>query len=149
MRISEICQRNVVSIGKDASITETAKAMRARHVGDVIVTESTGGIEKPLGIVTDRDIVVELLAKEVDLDTVNVGDIMSPTMITAQHDSDLFETLRFMGIKGVRRVPVVDHEGALFGLLSIDDAMAVLTKEISFVADIASRQIERERAVRE
>lgn len=149
MRISEICQRDVVSLGKDASIVELAEAMRAQHVGDVIVTEPAGGAQKPLGIVTDRDLVVELIAKQADISAVSAGDVMSPTMATVQHDADLFETLRFMGIKGVRRVPVVDGDGGLFGLLSIDDAMAVLTKEISFVADIFSRQIEREKATRD
>lgn len=149
MQIGEICQGSVVSLDKDASIVEAAKAMRANHVGDVVVTESANGVEKPLGIVTDRDIVIELIAKEADLDTVNIGDVMSLGLVTARYDADLFETLRFMGVKGVRRIPVLDAEGGLYGILSVDDAVAILTKELSFMADISARQIERERTIRE
>ena len=148
MRISEICHRDVVSIGRDASILEAARKMRAHHVGDVIVTESAEGIDRPIGVLTDRDIVVELIAKELSFDSVSVADVMSLTMATAKHDADVFETLRFMGIKGVRRIPVIDSNGALFGILSIDDIMAVLTKELSFLADIATTQIERETTAR-
>jgi len=149
MQIGEICHRDVIRIGKEASVLAAAQAMREHHVGDVIVTELASGIDKPIGIVTDRDIVVELLAKEVDPRTVTVGDVMSLTMVTAKHDADIFETLRFMDIKGVRRLPVLDQSGALFGILSIDDFLGVLTKELSFLADLSQRQIERERTTRE
>ena len=148
MQISEICHREVVSIDRNASILEAARKMRAHHVGDVIVTESADGIDRPIGILTDRDIVVELVAKELSIDSVSIADVMSLTMATAKHDSDVFETLRFMGIKGIRRIPVIDSDGGLFGILSIDDVMAVLTKELSFLADIATTQIERETSAR-
>ena len=149
MKISEICNRSVITISKDASILEVAQEMRKHHVGDLIVTEPSNGTEKPIGIVTDRDIVVELLADEVELGTVDVGDVMSMTLVTAPHDADLFETLRFMGIKGVRRVPVLDDDGGLYGILSVDDVLGVLTKELSFIAGVSERQIERERSSRE
>ena len=149
MNIGSICQRNVVKIERNASIVEAARAMRANHVGDIVIVDQIDGVEKPVGVITDRDIVVELIAKEADLDTVSVGDVMSLTIATAQHDADLFETLRFMGVKGVRRLPVLDTDGRLFGILSMHDAMTALFKELSFVSDIAARQIERERRTRE
>jgi CBS domain-containing protein len=149
MKIGEICNRSVSTISKDASILEVAREMREHHIGDVIVTERSDGAEKPIGIVTDRDIVIELLAEEVALGTVDVGDVMSMTLVTAPHDADLFETLRFMGIKGVRRIPVLDDDGGLYGILSVDDVLSVLTKELSFIAEISARQIERERSSRE
>lgn len=149
MNIGEICNRSVITVTKDASILEVVQEMREHHIGDVIVTDRADGTEKPLGIVTDRDIVIELLAEKVDLGAVNVGDVMSLTLVTAPHDADLFETLRFMGIKGVRRVPVLDDDGGLYGVLSIDDIMGVLTKELSFIAEISAKQIERERSSRE
>lgn len=149
MIIGGICNRDVITVTKDASILEVVQEMRKHHVGDVIVTERDNGAGKPLGIVTDRDIVIELLAEEVELGTVNVGDVMSMTLVTAPHNADLFETLRFMGIKGVRRIPVLDDDGGLYGVLSVDDIMTFLTKELSFIAEIATRQIERERSSRE
>ena len=149
MKIGEICSRSVITVAEDASILDVVKEMRRHHVGDVIVTKRDDGSEKPLGIITDRDIVIELLAEEVALDTVDVGDVMTMTLVTAPHDADVFETLRFMGIKGVRRIPVLDDDGSLYGVLSADDIMRVLTKELTFIAEISPRQIERERASRE
>jgi len=149
MQVSELCNRNTVAVDKGSSILAAAQAMRANHVGDVIVSESADGVDRPVGILTDRDIVVEVIAKGVDPDTVTAGDIMSLTIATTQSDADVFETLRFMGIKGIRRIPVVDASGALFGILSVDDIMRLLAKEIGFLADITARQIERERIARE
>lgn len=149
MKIGEICNRSVITISRDASIKEAAQEMRKHHIGDVIVTERGDGKEKPIGIITDRDIVIELLAEDVALSTVDVGDVMSTTLVTAPHGADLFETLRFMDIKGVRRIPVLDDQGGLYGILSVDDVLSLLTKELSFLAGISNRQIERERSSRE
>jgi predicted transcriptional regulator len=149
MHIGDICHRNVVSIGRDASIDEAARAMRTHHVGNLVVTEPGKYAEKPIGILTDRDIVIELVAKGIDLDTVTVGDVMGPILVTAKHDAEIFEALRFMDVKGVRRIPVLDERGELFGILSIDQVLAALAKEIGFLADISKRQIERERTARE
>ena len=149
MQVCELCNRRPVTVDKANSILAAAQTMRQNHVGDVIVSESADGVEKPLGVLTDRDIVVEVIAKGVDPDKVTAGDIMSLTIATTQHDADVFETLRFMGIKGIRRIAVVDSSGALFGILSVDDIMRVLAKELGFLADISARQIERERTARE
>lgn len=149
MKIGEICNRSVVTTPRSTSILEVAREMRKHHIGDVIVTDRTDGAETPIGIITDRDIVIELIAEEIAFDTVDVGDVMSTTLVTAPHDADLFETLRFMGIKGVRRIPVLDDDGRLYGILSVNDILSVLTKELSFVAEISERQIERERSSRQ
>jgi len=148
MQVGEICNRAVVTILKGASILEVVREMRTDHIGDVIVTDRVDGTEKPIGIITDRDIVVELLAKKIDLDTVNVADVMSLTLFTAQPDAELFDTLRFMSTEGIRRVPLVDEAGALYGILSLNDITAVLTNELSLITNIATRQFERERSVR-
>lgn len=77
MPIGEICNREVVIVRKEDSILEAAKLMREYHVGDVVVVDDREGRVIPLGILTDRDIVVELIAKEVPLDSVSVQDVMS------------------------------------------------------------------------
>jgi len=145
MEIGAICGRNVVTIGRTGSILDAARAMRTHHVGDVVVIDDDA---RPIGVITDRDIVVELVAKEVDLGSVAASDVMSPTIATAEEGADLFETLRFMGVKGVRRLPVLDAAGRLAGILSVQDAMHVLLKELNFASDVGTRQIERERRTR-
>ena len=147
MKIGDICNRDVVTVSRDSSILEAVKLMRARHVGDVVVTELNDD-RNPVGILTDRDVVIEILAEELELDAVSVGDAMSHSLITAPRDADLFETIRFMGTKGVRRIPVLDGEGKLYGLLSIDEVVKLLATEIQFVSEVFSSQIERERSLR-
>lgn len=148
MKIGDICNRDVVTITKDGSILEAVKLMRAHHVGDVVVTDADDA-SRPVGILTDRDVVVEILAEELELDAVTVGDAMSRSLVTAPRDADLFETIRFMGTKGVRRVPVLDDDGHLHGVLSIDDVVKLLATEIRFISEVFSSQLARERSLRE
>jgi predicted transcriptional regulator len=149
MQIGEICRREVVTIDKSASILDAARLMRSEHVGDLIVADGDGERCRPLSIVTDRDLVVELLAKEVDLDSVNVGDVASPRMVTAPSDADLLETLRLMSVKGVRRIPVLDSEGYLFGILSAGEVLDTIKDQLTLLQALSSRRIERERSVRD
>ena len=83
MSIGEFCTREVVIAERDTGIVELTQLMRKHHVGDVVVVEKKGDLAVPVGIITDRDIVVELIAGEVDLDSVTTGDVMSPELITA------------------------------------------------------------------
>lgn len=149
MQIGEICRREVVTIDKAASIFDAARLMRSAHVGDLIVIDEAGERGRPLSILTDRDLVVELLAKDVDLDSVAVGDIASPRIVTAPSNAELLETLRLMSVKGVRRIPVLDNEGYLFGILSADEVLDVLRDQLTMLHALSSRRVERERIVRE
>lgn len=149
MQIGEICRREVVTIDKSASIFDAARLMRSEHVGDLIVADGDGERCRPLSIVTDRDLVVELLAKEIDLDSVNVGDVASPRIVTAPSDADLLETLRLMSVKGVRRIPVLDSEGYLFGILSADEVLDAVKDQLTLLQALSSRRVERERSIRD
>ena len=92
---------------------------------------------------------MELLAKEVDLSSVNVGDVASPRIVTAPSDADLLETLRLMSVKGVRRIPVLDSEGYLFGILSADEVLDAIKDQLTLLQALSSRRVERERSVRD
>lgn len=118
--------------------------MRQHHVGDVVITEERGGAAVPIGIVTDRDLVIEILAQELSPDTVTAGDIMSYEVLAVGEDDSLWDTLQQMRVKGVRRVPVVDARGALAGILTLDDMLELLTDELSELAKIVRREQERE-----
>jgi CBS domain-containing protein len=112
MLVGEVCTRQVVVASRETSIYEASRLMRKHHAGDVIVTDDSNGKRMPVGIVTDRDIVVEVLAQGLNPAGLTVGEIMSATLVTAKERDTVFETVRLMRAEAVRRAPIVDavHE---------------------------------------
>ncbi|MCC6208592.1 MAG: CBS domain-containing protein [Gammaproteobacteria bacterium] len=140
MTVGMICNRDVVVTRAEDSIQSVTQLMREYHVGDVVVVEDREEMRVPVGIVTDRDVVVEVLAKGVAPDALNVGDIMSFELVTAHEDDSLWDTLQRMRINAVRRVPVIDERGALVGILALDDLLELLAGELVDLARVANRQ---------
>ncbi len=149
MSIGEFCTREVVIVERGTGIVELAQLMRKHHVGDVIVVDIQGDLVVPVGIVTDRDIVVELIAGEVDLDSVTTGDVMSPELITAKEKEGIWDTLQRMSSRGIRRMPVINEDGGLEGILTVDDLIELLADELDLLAKIAGRGQELEEKRRE
>lgn len=148
MAVGELCNREVVITEKTASVVDAAQLMRTHHVGDLVVVEDRGGRKHPVGIVTDRDIVVEVVAAGVNPDSLKVGDIMGPDVATVRESEGLFEALRYMRDKGVRRMPVVDREGGLVGILTLDDLLSLLAEEMTELAKLVSHERQREATAR-
>ncbi|HUL13044.1 MAG TPA: CBS domain-containing protein [Methylococcaceae bacterium] len=149
MSVGQFCNRDTVIVRKQDSIVEAAKLMRQHHVGCLIVVEENGsGTFAPIGIVTDRDLVIEILAEEVNPEEVAIGDIMSYELVTAHENDGLWETLQRMRIKGVRRIPVVDQNGALKGILTNDDLLEILAGELGEIAKLVNRELQREQKIR-
>lgn len=148
MPIGEFCNREVVFASRKTSIPEAAKLMRQHHVGDLVVVAVIDGKQVPVGMVTDRDIVIEIISKSLDFNDFTVGDIMSPHLVTVQNDEGVFEAIRLMRSKGVRRIPVVDKKGALAGIVSADDILDLLAEEMTELAKVAPRERAREAQVR-
>lgn len=148
MPIGEMCNREVVIVSKETSILEVAQLMRQHHVGDVVVVEEQGGRRIPVGIVTDRDIVIEIVAKDVDFHNLVVGDIMGLQLVTVREREGVFETMQVMRLKGVRRLPVVDEKGGLVGILTLDDLIGLLAEEMNELARLISREQAREAQAR-
>lgn len=148
MAVGEICNREVVIAEKALSVVDAAQLMRKHHVGDLVVVEKKAGRRHPVGIVTDRDIVVEVVAAEVNPDALKVGDIMGPEVATVGEGEGLFEALRHMRDKGVRRMPVVDRDGGLVGILTLDDLLSLLAEEMTELAKLVSHERQREAAAR-
>jgi CBS domain-containing protein len=146
--VAEICNREVVVVERNAAIPDAARLMRDYHVGDLVVVEERGGQRTPVGIVTDRDIVIEVIAEAVAFDEVTVGDIMSPDMVTAREGDDLLDTLKNMRTHGIRRVPVVDGQQSLIGILAVDDVIELLAEELNDLARLIGREQTREREQR-
>lgn len=139
MSIGEFCTRKVIVAEKDTGIVALAQLMRKHHVGNVVVVTKHVDRMVPVGIVTDRDIVVELVAEEVDLESVSTGDVMSTELITAKQKEGLWNTLQLMRSQGIRRLPVVNEEGFLEGILTVDDLIELLADELVILAKIAGR----------
>jgi CBS domain-containing protein len=148
MAVGELCNREVVIAEKTLSVVGAAQLMRKHHVGDLVVVEERGGLKQPVGIVTDRDIVVEVVAAGVNPDALKVGDIMGPEVATVRESEGLFEALRYMRDKGVRRMPVVDSTGGLVGILTLDDLLSLLAEEMTELAKLVSHERQREATVR-
>jgi len=114
--------------------------MREHHVGDIVVTDGIAGRRVPVGIVTDRDIVLEVLAQELDATSLSASDIMSGDLVTIRENEGLFQTIQLMRAKGARRAPVVNSEGLLVGIVSVDDLVELLAEELSQLAKLIARE---------
>ena len=103
MTVGKFCTRDVVVAGKGSTIVDIARLMRQHHVGDVVIVDEDGDQPKAIGIVTDRDIVMELIACEVPIDAVQAGDIMSFELVTAREQDSIWDAMNLMRTKGIRR----------------------------------------------
>ena len=118
--------------------------MRQHHVGDVVVVEQRGGINVPVGLVTDRDLVVEIMAPAIDQAVITVGDIMTSDLVTVKESAGVSETIEYMRVKGVRRVPVVSENGGLLGILALDDLLELLSEELLSLSRLVRHEQKRE-----
>jgi CBS domain-containing protein len=148
MTIGKICTRTTVIAKSDDSVKEIAMLMRQHHVGDIVIIKETDGENVPVGIVTDRDLVIELIAQGLSPETVTVGDIMTDIIVTARDDEGIWDVLQKMRIKGVRRMPIVGRHGGLMGIVSLDDLLELLSDELAMLAKIINREQEREQRAR-
>lgn len=144
MSIGDICNREVVTINAEVSGIEAAKLMREHHVGDLVITERRKGKYVPIGIVTDRDIIMEIIALGLDAAVISAGDIMVPSLATINEKSGVFEAIQFMRGKGVRRLPVTDDHGYLVGIVTLDDLLLLLVDELSALTKIITSQQQKE-----
>ena len=149
MTIGEICTRETVITTRETTVAAAARLMRQHHVGTLVVVDQVnGGKRVPVGIVTDRDAVVEVMATGLDPNAITVGDIMDQELVTARENEGVLETMQIMRYKGVRRLPIVDKDGQLVGIVSFDDLLEVLAEELSELAKIFAREQARETTTR-
>jgi len=149
MKVGEVCSREVMFAHERERVSEAAKLMREHHVGSlVVVTRNDRRGPIPVGIVTDRDIVVEVLAAGLDYRTMTVGEIMSRNLATVREDEDLIDALKIMRAKGIRRLLVLTPAGALAGIVSADDLLELVAEEIDDLAKAVASGQAREARVR-
>lgn len=148
MKAGELCSREVITATREMTIAAAARLMRDRHVGSLVVVEDSGNRQEPVGIITDRDIVIEVIAENVGVDEVTVGDIMTYALLKVNVQDSIFETAQRMRARGVRRVPVIEATGELAGILALDDILELLSEELSLLTRVTSREAEQEKKKR-
>jgi CBS domain-containing protein len=147
--IASICNRSVAFTTRETTVAAAAKLMRHGHVGSLVVVDRmNGGKRMPIGIVTDRDIVVEVIATGLDPAVITVGDIMAQEIVVGRESDSVLETLEIMRFKGVRRLPTVGPDGQLIGIVTVDDLLEVLAEELSELAKIVAHEQSREATAR-
>lgn len=149
MKIGECCNRNVVIAGANTEIPEAARLMKRHHVGDIVVVDKRKDLNVPVGILTDRDLVVEVLAQEVPEEEVTAGDVMSAEIVTIREEEGVWEALERMRDLGVRRMPVVDQDGALVGLITLDDLIELFAEAMENMTRLISGELKKESRRRE
>ena len=149
MRIGDICTVQTICCTSDDTVQGAALLMRKHHVGDLVVVDQDGGERVPIGIITDRDIVVSVIALGLDPASLLVGDIMSDDLLTTTVDDDVYDTIERMRARGIRRVPVIASSGALAGIVSVDDLLEFLAEEMGELSRISSYQQAHEKRARQ
>ena len=140
MSIGRICVREVDTASPDESIYLIAERMHQRSVGALVVVNDDS---EPIGIVTDRDLMARVLAKGLDSTETVVRDVMTPAPTMISEDGAIESALALMRAGRFRRLPVVDGEKKLVGVISLDDILMLLAEECKQVGQLLERQTPR------
>jgi CBS domain-containing protein len=123
--------------------------MRERHVGNLIVVDGADNERVPVGIITDRDIVLGVISVKLEPDVITVGDLLNGELVTATDTQGIFETIEQMRLQGVRRMPIVNEKGYLVGIISLDDLIRLIASELKEIADLITWEQRREELLRQ
>ena len=146
MTVGEFCNRQVVIARRDEHVTMAAQRMRDLHVGTLVVVDEQDGRRIPVGLVTDRDLVVRVLSDGArDVDALVLANVMTSEPVTAREEDNLWDVIKKMRSFGIRRLPVVNDQGGLEGILSFDDLIDLVAEELSDLSTLVSREQKRER----
>jgi len=148
MMIGEMCNRVVVFAHEKMSLSGAAKLMREHHVGSLVVVKEGDPDRVPTGIITDRDIVIEVVAEGMDHKALTVGEIMGGDLVTAREQDNMLDILQVMRRRGIRRLPVVTASGSLAGIVTIDDLLEIVAEELDDVVKAIASGRQRETRAR-
>jgi CBS domain-containing protein len=135
MTVSDLARTDPIAATRDASIATVSALMRDETVGSVVIVEDGA----PVGIVTDRDVAVRVVAEGQNPDDVTAGDVMTADPVTVDVDAGLMDLTSTMAEHDVRRVPVVDG-GELYGIITLDDVDQLLSDERQHLADVVAAE---------
>ena len=144
MELKELCREQVVCIGPRASVLDAAFLMKVQHVGDVLVVDHPERPRNPIGILTDRDIVTKVVAAMLSPEEIRVEEVMLTDLRVAHESDSVLEATERLESAAIRRLPVLDSDGFLKGILSIDDLYELLATEFGNLSRISARQVLKE-----
>jgi len=144
--IRDLAIHKVVTVKSNTTLRDCAAVMRAEHVGTVVLVDPAS--PQPVGVITDRDIVVEAVPVGLDVTTLTAGDIATKPVVTVREDEDILDALARMRENGVRRLPVTGPNGRLAGVLSLDDLLAALSEQFDSVSRVIAAERTKEGATR-
>jgi signal-transduction protein with cAMP-binding, CBS, and nucleotidyltransferase domain len=140
MKVSEFCTRSVIIASRNTPVQEAALRMRGRHSGTIIIVDEADGRNMPAGVITDRDIAIEVVAAGLNYADLTVGDLISGPVTTARETDGVFEVIQLMQAAGVRRLPIVDSAGSLAGIIALDDIIELLAEELGNVVTLLRQE---------
>ena len=138
MSLKALMSEDVTYLPSTASVLDAAQFMTNMNVGSVIVTDDK---DSPTGLITDRDIVAKVLALKKDSKTTKIEEIMVSPVVTISEDKGIFDATQVMSTHGIRRLPVTDANGKLTGVISLDDVLVLIGKEMQNVAGILKKEL--------
>jgi CBS domain-containing protein len=144
MLIRDIYTPNAHVTQPDQALAEAARIMLQSHIGCMIVADSGRNGRKPVGILTDRDMVRGQLRLGADLFCLTVGDVMTPDPLGIPLDTGVTEAIEAMQARGVRRAPVADGAGNLLGIITLDDLLPAVARELEELTALIGTQARRE-----
>ena len=148
MNIGDICTREVVMADQAISLQQAAALMRQHHVGALVVTAGSADGVQAVGMVTDRDLVIEAIARGLDAKETEIGRLADSKLAALPAGAIVDDAIVAMKKQGVRRLLVSGDDGHLYGIVSLDDLLDALAHEMSEVAHAVRSGIERETAER-
>ena len=148
LTVGEICGREVVYTYANMSIGEAARLMREEHVGSLVVVSDKEKKKLVVGMLTDRDIALAVVATGHASEMLVVAEIMSKNLVTTRAEDSMHAALGLMRHHGVRRLPVTDADGVLIGIVALDDLLDILAEELQGLVQVIARDKQRELQVR-
>jgi len=148
MTVGELCTRSTVIAYRETGLNEAARLMREQHAGSLVIVEETIAGRLTVGVLTDRDIVTAVVARDLDPRRLTVGDVMSAELVTAREGDSVLDVLAAMRNKGVRRVPVTDAKGVLLGMVTLDDLLGVVSEQLRALVEAIESEQQREQRAR-
>ena len=144
----DICKRKVSVAYQHTSVVAAAQLMREDHVGALVVVEDANGSRQVRGLITDRDIVMSVVAMGLDPEPLCLEDVMSDQLVTADETDTLMDLMQAMREHGVRRVPVVGQGQELMGIVTLDAVLKILAHEMNLLVGSIDTSLRQERARR-